>query len=251
MKKLLFLLMTATTLMIFTSSCHKDNDRLEDQELIDQIATSTDKVTVEPNDLPTLVSTEIDEKYFETFIESSFLARDLGYEVQLGNGERLYFGTDGVELRSRRGPHHGHGPCGFGRRGTPVPVADLSATITDYINDNYTNPEIKRAKTNDEGYFFVLVKTDDGRLVVKFDADGNYVGEIYLTHHLCLGIVPVLVADLPTAITDYLADNCPDGVIMRAGKRIISGKYIVVLNVNGDRKVVVFDADGNFLFQRD
>ena len=59
------------------------------------------------------------------------------------------------------------------------------------------------------------------------------------------------VADLPTAITDYLADNYADGDIMRAGKRIVSGKYIIVLNVDGERKIIVFDADGNFLFERD
>ncbi len=139
----------------------------------------------------------------------------------------------------------------IGRRGIPFPVADLPASVTDYITANYVNPEIKRAKTNITGNFFVLVKTDDGRLVIKFDADGNYLGEILLTHHLCHGIVPVQVADLPTTITDYIADNYADGDIVRAGQRINSGKYIVVLNVNGERKIVVFDADGNFLFERD
>lgn len=248
MKKFLFLLTITATLSLLTTSCNKETT---DNDLIEQIASSSDKLVVEPSELSTSIRTTVDESYFETFVETAYLAKELGYEVMLANGENIYFNEDGEQLRSRKGKRHGHGPCGKGHRGTPVEIADLSTTITDYITANYTDAEIKKAKTNDDGEFYVMITTDDGRTVLKFDADGNFIEEVScVQHHGCGGITQVEIADLPTTITDYIATNYPDADIQKAGQKTNTGNYGVVLNVNGDRVIVVFDEDGNFLFER-
>lgn len=250
MKNFLFLLTVAFSLTLFTASCDKDNIA-EDQELIEQIVTSDARITIEPSELPSSVRTIVDEQYFETYLETATSAVGLGYELELASGENIFFNEGGEELQSRRGRRHGHGPCGVGGdAGTIVEITDLSATITDYITTNYPDAELKKAKTNADGEYLVMIKTDEGRTVLKFDADGDFVEEVSCIRHRCGGINEIEIADLPTAITDYITTNYPDADIQRAGQKTNSENYGVVLNVNGDRVIVVFDADGNFLFER-
>ncbi len=251
MKNLLFLLTAVLGLSFLATSCNKEASVSEDMELIEQIVESENRSTIEPSELPNVAKTTIDEQYFETYIESAVVAGGLGYEVELGNGETIYFSERGEVLVSRRGFRHGHGPCGMGHRGTRVDLADLPTSITDYIAANYPDAETKRAKTNDHnGNYFVLIKTDDGRVVLKFDADGNFIEEVSCIHHGCGGITQIDIADLPTTITDYITANYPDADIQKAGQKTNSGNYGVVLNVDGNRVIVVFDEDGNFLFER-
>ncbi len=251
MKNLLFFLTAIVGLCLLATSCSKESSVSEDMELIEQIVASENRATIDISELPEETRTTIDEQYFETYIESAIAARDLGFEVELGNGETIYFSERGEGLVSRRGFRHGHGPCGMGHRGTRVELADLPTSITDYITANYPDAETKRAKTNDNsGNYFVLIKTDDGRVVLKFDADGNFIEEVSCIHHGCGGLTQIEIADLPTTITDYITANYPDADIQKAGTKTNTGNYGVVLNIDGDRVIVVFDADGNFLFER-
>ncbi|MFK8007367.1 MAG: PepSY-like domain-containing protein [Saprospiraceae bacterium] len=251
MKNLLFFLAAVISLSLLTISCNKESSVSEDMELIQQIVESENRAAIEISELPAVTRTMIDEEYFETYIESVIAARGLGFEVELGNGETIYFSERGEGLVSRRGFRHGHGPCGMGHRGTRVELTDLPTSITDYITANYPDAETKRAKTNDNsGNYFVLIKTDDGRVVLKFDADGNFIEEVSCIHHGCGGITQIDIADLPTTITDYITANYPTADIQKAGTKTNSGNYGVVLNIDGDRVIVVFDADGNFLFER-
>ncbi|MFK7771071.1 MAG: PepSY-like domain-containing protein [Saprospiraceae bacterium] len=251
MKNLLFFLTAVIGFSLFTTSCNKESSISEDMEIIEQIVASENRTAIEISELPAITKTTVDEQYFETYIESAIAARGLGLEVELGNGEMIYFSERGEGLVSRRGFRHGHGPCGRGHRGTKVELADLPTTITDYITANYPDAETKRAKTNDNnGNYFVLIKTGDGRVVLKFDVDGNFIEEVSCIHHGCGGLTQVDVADLPTTITDYITANYPSADIQRAGQKTNSGNYGVVLNIDGDRVIVVFDEDGNFLFER-
>ena len=251
MKNLLFLFTAIVGLSLFTTSCNKDSSVSEDMELIQQIVESENRSTIEPGELPAVTKTTIDEQYFETYVESVIVARGLGYELELGNGETIYFSERGEGLISRRGFRHGHGPCGMGHRGTRVELTDLPTSITDYITANYPDAETKRAKTNDNnGNYYVLIITDDGRVVLKFDADGNFIEEVSCIHHGCGGITQIDIADLPTTITDYITANYPNADIQKAGQKTNSGNYGVVLNIDGNRVIVVFDEDGNFLFER-
>ena len=251
MKNLFFFLTAIVGLSLLTTSCNKEASVSEDMELIQQIVESENRTTIDLSELPAVTKTTVDEQYFETYIESAVAARGLGFEVELGNGETIYFSERGEGLVSRRGFRHGHGPCGMGHRGTRVEIADLPTSITDYITANYPDAETKRAKTNDNsGNYFVLIITDDGRVVLKFDTDGNFVEEVSCIHHGCGGLTQVDIADLPTTITDYITANYPTADIQKAGQKTNSGNYGVVLNIDGDRVIVVFDADGNFLFER-
>ena len=331
MKNLLFLLTAIIGLTLFTTSCNKDNDTNITEDLSQQIENAQNKTSVNPSDLPNSITTTVDEKHFETYIDAALLAKELGYKVALGNGQNMYFNLSGVELQGpegngqAHGPHGGGphgGPCGCGPHmgGTPVNIADLPASLTDYVDANYVNAEIKRARNNPAGAFIILVKFDNGRAVLKFDADGNFVEEITPSHHGCGGtpvnitdlpvsitdyvntnyvnaeikraknnpageyivlvkfdngravlkfdtdgnfieeispihhgcgnITPLNIADLPTIITDYITTNYPDAEIMKAGQKTNSGHYGVVLNTNGDRTILIFDGDGNFLFER-
>ena len=167
MKNLLFFLTAVVGLSLLTTSCNKDSSVSEDMELIQQIVESENRTAIEISELPAVTRTTVDEQYFETYIESAIAASDLGFEVELGNGETIYFSERGEGLVSRRGFRHGHGPCGMGHRGTRVELADLPTSITDYITANYPDAETKRAKTNDNtGNYFVLILTDDGRVVL-------------------------------------------------------------------------------------
>lgn len=251
MKNLLIFLTAVIGLSFLTTSCNKEANVSEDMELIQQIVESENRLVIEPSELPSVTKTTLEEQYFETYVETAVEAQNLGYEVELGNGETIYFSARGEGLVSRRGFRHGHGPCGMGRRGTPVELADLPTSITDYIAANYPDAETKKAKTNDNnGNYFVLIKTDEGRIVLKFDADGNFIEEVSCIHHGCGGITQIEITDLPTTITDYITANYPDADIQKAGQKVNSGNYGVVLNINGDRVIVVFDEDGNFLFER-
>jgi len=251
MRNLSIILTSIVGLSLFAISCNKDSSISEDTELIQQIVESENRSTIDPSDLPTITKITLDEEYFETYIENVVVARGLGFEVELGNGENIYFSERGEGLVSRRGFRHGHGPCGMGHRGTRVPIANLPTSIVDYIAANYLGAETKRAKTNNSnGNYFVLIKTDDGRVVLKFDADGNFIEEVSCIYHGCGGIIQVDVADLLTTIVDYIIANYPTADIQKAGQKINSGNYGVVLNIDGDRVIVVFDEGGNFLFER-
>lgn len=58
---------------------------------------------------------------------------------------------------------------------------------------------------------------------------------------------PVEVGELPTAITDYVAANYPDGEIKRSGV-LPNGNYILIIqNADGTKVGLLFDAEGNFL----
>ena len=233
MKNLFFFLTAIVGLSLLTTSCNKEASVSEDMELIQQIVESENRTTIDLSELPAVTKTTVDEQYFETYIESAVAARGLGFEVELGNGETIYFSERGEGLVSRRGFRHGHGPCGMGHRGTRVEIADLPTSITDYITANYPDAETKRAKTNDNsGNYFVLIITDDGRVVLKFDTDGNFVEEVSCIHHGCGGLTQVDIADLPTTITDYITANYPTADIQKAGQKTNSGNYGVVLNLS-------------------
>ena len=91
--------------------------------LIFEIAESVDKINIDPSELPANAKGVIEDEYFETYIESAAEVQGKGYEVVMGNEDKLYFRHDGLFLRpSMR--HDRHGPCG---RGILVRPADLPA----------------------------------------------------------------------------------------------------------------------------
>jgi hypothetical protein len=100
--KLLFPLI----LLLFINSCEVENI-LTDDELIDAIINSEDKISVLENDLPYLIKNSISNEMPDDFIEDAKLAPSLGYQLGMmsidvfnmgiKSGD-VFFDTDGRKL---------------------------------------------------------------------------------------------------------------------------------------------------------
>lgn len=252
MKKLFWVLAIALPLGALMISCEKES-LLTDEALIEEIAFSSSRVSIEPESLPVEIATELTEANFDTYTETAFCLPERGYEVNLGNGENLFFNIEGRRLEFRTtvrphgpfGPNGPHGPChrpGFGR---PVRIDSLSQAILDYVAANYPDGEILRAMTRG-GNFYVLIS---GRIVLSFDSEGNFIEEHSpFTHCIRPCRQAVAEAELPAAIATYIDTNFPDATFRLACDR--EGRIHVLLLTADGRVLLVFDDEGNLLFQR-
>lgn len=233
-------------------SCEKESV-LTDEALIEEIAFSANRESIAPDVLPAEITAELTEANFDTYVETAFYLRERGYEINLGNGENLFFTPEGRLLEFRGtlrpngpfGPDGPHGPChrpGFGR---PVRIDSLPQAITDYIAANYPDGNILRAMSRG-GNYFVLVS---GRIVLSFDSEGNFLGEHSPFTH-CTRACREVVAqnELPAAASAYITTNFPDAVFRMGCAR--DGRIHVLLVTADGRVLLVFDEAGNLLFQR-
>ena len=254
MKQLVFLWIAFIGILSM-SSCEKDLGLNTDSDLINQIEAAA-KTTVAPEDMPDQAEQTIDNAYFETYVDEALYAKGLGYKVNFANSDAAYFDESGDWLDEgsgmKKGPKKGHGPKGpkgpkGGGCGDTIAIADLPQSVLDYISENYSDAEIKRAKQRENGDFWVGL---DDHTVLIFDTDGNFIEEAELTHgpkgHKKGTVIDV--ADLPQSVTDYLAENYP-GVEIKKAILKDDGEYVVKLLDGETRIVAVFDADGNFLFE--
>ncbi len=241
------------------TSCEKDLDEVTSQ--IEEISMAANKTSVDPNELPETIIDYTIDNHFETYINESWEAPALGFELLMANGTTVFFDENNNPLinekrkgKGRRGGG-GHGPCGCGGFGEKVDVTDLPNAITDYVTSNYPDAEIKRAKQTTEGDYIVGVKGTDERIILKFDEGGNFLG--VLEPHAggpCGGNKPPLTEittdDLPSAVIDYINSNFADAEIKFVGTNDENGDYVIKLFVDDNRTMLVFDSEGNFLFQR-
>ena len=241
MKKIVFLFVSVLSISLLTS-CNKEETVTEDS-LIEEIASSSSKVNIEPEELPAAAQQTIETEYFETYIETVSKVNNKGYEITMGNEDVMYCNTDGAELRGRdlrHGPHR-PGPCG---RGEPVNPEDLPETILDYIEENYPGEDILRAKLKGNKY---LVKVT-GHMVLVFQEDGTFLLEAPIFRFCSHFVDRINIDNLPDVITDYILENYPNAEIKVAWR--VRGKIVVGIITPDGRKIVVFDLDGNFLFDR-
>ncbi|HLF62261.1 MAG TPA: PepSY-like domain-containing protein [Saprospiraceae bacterium] len=240
MKKLICVFVPVLMILLFTQ-CQNDDNVLPDEMLIAEIENAQNKVNIAPDALPPTTRQVIEDEYFDSYVETCAHVPGKGYEVMLGNEDQLYFRENGLQLRS--GPHGPHrpGPCG---RGLIVPVEELPDAITMYVTNNYPDAEILKAKQFPRGYVLLIT----GRRLLIFNNDLEFVAETY-AFHFCDQIGhPIDIANLPAAVTDYIATNYPDGEIIKAFA--VRGRIVVGVLTPDGRKILVFDADGNFLFER-
>jgi len=241
MKKLFFYPILA---VLFLAACQKDNDQLSDEDLIQQLISSSEKTAVAVSDLPEAAQLFIEENHFETYIEEAYTLERRGFEIVLGDDNRVYCDQRGRILRSRRNQQLGHGPCGHGESIRP---SELPASVTDYVAENYPDATIRRAKQLLNGSYFV--KIDDPNYILIFDADGNFV-EATVLFYQCRPLgTPFDIATLPEEITGYITDNFPGAEIKVAFQKN-NGMFIVGIVTADGRKIVGFDEAGNFLFVR-
>lgn len=237
MKKLSFLFAIA----VLISSCSLIESIGTD--LIDEIQNAT-TVEVAADQLPEDAQSYLDENHFDTYIDVVNFAEGLGYHVELGTGENVFFNEDGEKLekegkRGRKG-HRGH----KGKDLEPIEISDLSSTITDYVANNYPDATIVRAKTDEEGNIYVGL---DSHIILEFDAEGNFVGEF--EHHRRGKGEKIDLSELPTVITDYITENYPNSELKVAFKKE-DGYGVGIVTSDDERKVLIFDADGNFVAEK-
>jgi hypothetical protein len=241
MKKLIFVFVSVLTISLLTS-CNKE-ETVTDDSLIEEIATSSSKTNIEPEALPAQAQQTIEDAYFETYVETVSRVDNKGFEITMGNEDVMYCNMNGDELRGRdfrHGPHR-PGPCG---RGEPVNVDELPDAIVDYITENYPGEDILRAKLKGNKY---LVKIT-GHMILVFEENGTFLLEAPIfrfCHHF---VDRINIDNLPDVITDYISENYPNAEIKIAWR--IRGKIVVGIITPDGRKIVVFDLDGNFLFDR-
>ncbi len=234
MKNFLFCVLTIVCVG-FMTSCDKEEVLSASDETVEQIIVSSNKTTLEENQIPEAITNLVATRFPNNWIEQVRLADGLGYEVWLDDYSELFFSTDGEFLREGA-PLGRHGRRG--NFGETIALEDLPTAITDYIAANYPDATAERARLGERGY---LVGLDTG-VSLLFDTEGNFEGE-----RTCGGGDgergrSIAIEDLPTTITDYVATNHPDTTIERA--KYYPDGYKVKLE---DGTKLAFDTEGNLL----
>lgn len=236
MKKSILVLL-ALAVVGFMTSCEKS---LEEDFNVSDIQSGS--ITNNSSDdslevIPPAIQTYIDTNYPGLIIVKAEVETDpanpaVAFEVELNDGTDVYFDIDGNFLFDEAPSGSGGGGGGSG---TNIPIASLPTIITDYVTLNYPDAIITEAKVQDNGVY--KVELNNG-LELYFDASGNFLA-------LDTDDDNISIASLPAAITNYVAANYPDAVIIEAEIED-DGLYEVELN-NGLE--LYFDASGNFLFE--
>ena len=234
MKKLSFLFAVA----VLISSC----SLIESigTSVVDEIRNAT-KVEVAADELPTVAQDYLDENYFDTYIDIVSFADGIGYQVELGTGEDVFFDADGENVKEKKGGKKG-------KRGhkdlTSLDIAELSATITDYVANNYADATIVRAKSDEDGNIYVGL---DSHIILEFDSEENFVGEF--EHHRRGKGEKIDISELPTIITDYITANYTDAELKVAFQKE-DGYGVGIVTADDERKVLIFDGEGNFVAEK-
>ncbi len=237
MKNYLGVFITFCCLTLFTA-CQKDAVPTSDELLVEEIMNSNAKIELTTSDLPATITEQIEEEYFETYIDEAYLVEDKGYELVLASGETTYYSKTGAKLKRLRRAF-----C----RADKIDVNTLPATIAGYLATNYPSDAIRGAKQLNNGSYFVGLMS---KTIVVFDANGVFVKEVQLLHHPCRGFdrlgdrIPL--AALPASIKMYIATNYPNATPRLAFTK--GGKFLVILTQNGNRLALGFDGNGNLLF---
>jgi len=265
------ILMPFALLLVGLFSCEEKQDLQTDDTQIAAILTHDNLETIEPANLPEQSKEYIEFNYFDTYVESVERAVNKGYRTTMGNGEILFFNTNGDVLEfegevSEHGPFggvHPHGPCwrlrrflrghhgnhdanGDGHPDGPFAfnIDELPAAITDYVTENYPDNEIVRAAFKD-GRFLILVNAP---AILAFDEEGNFLREINPLEHCSRPCHRLEAGELSETITTYITENFPNATIRRACEK---PRGTVVFLTNGDRILILgFNADDELVFQR-
>lgn len=130
---------------------------------------------VEVADLPATITSYITANYADATVDRAGTLENGNFVVKITKADAthagLVFDADGVFVEEKTGKS--------GSRGTEVAVEDLPAAVTAYITANYADATIKKAITNDEGKFLLIVqKADETYVGVGFEADGTFISEM-------------------------------------------------------------------------
>ena len=165
---------------------------------------------------------------------------------------------------------------------TAVDVANLPATVTNYITTNYTGATIKEARKDAQGNFVVAITINNTSKLLLFKADGTFVREGQRkpnhtpgdsTHHRTPGdstrhrapgdsthprkpapsdsthrprggdaFTDVAVSSLPAVITSYVTTNYAGATINKAAQATDTSEYAVSITTADSKRVVLLFA---------
>jgi len=231
-------------ILAFAMSCEEnvvepDNVTAGGGSVLGDSTMTDDWQEIEASALPQSILDYITENYPDEEIEEAWLTDEGEYLVVFDRDLMLIFDTDGNFVEEYDHKEH---------RGDrdPIDVSELPQSVLDYLAANHPDAEIKKAFVNEDGEFIVKL---DNRLVVIFDADGNFIEEFERErrrhHHDDWDDdwEEIESGDLPQAILDYIATNYAGDSILVAGTNEDS-EYGVILS---SLIAVIFNADGNFI----
>jgi hypothetical protein len=231
-------------LMFLLASCAKEKESTDDQ-LVASIRQASEKIAVNPQDLPSAAQQSLESKNFDSYVEEVWHVPTLGFEVVMGDEELIHFNEAGrrLEHRGRRFMLDENGPCRD--RGRLVPADKLTQKVLGYIADNYSGHSVRIGKMR----FDKLVVLLQPRLVLLFDKDGNFIEELPGFIHCPALCFPLATDKLPSAILEHIEANYPDAGIKRACVRRMNFITVGILTPVGPR-VLVYDKNHQFLFSR-
>lgn len=248
MTRIIYFLSSLLIAALLLSSCNKDAD--DQLSIVEAIAFAEDKSVVEPRNLPAVILDYMQTNYFETFISEAYIAPKHGYEVHTIEGIREFFNLEGTRLGPEDEDFYQRfstrsGPCAY--PGRLLRPANIPQAIHDYIADEYPTQSIQQVKyVGRRGVFLVAINPP---IILVFNDEGEF-----LTSIRCMSLCPdvasgVDVGTLPESITNYVREQYDDPQILTAF-RLSNGHIVIGLFVDGERVILIFDADGNFLYQR-
>lgn len=267
----------AMSIMGIAFACQKDDStsNATSAELMTSIANSSSKEAVLVSTLPTSVREYVALSFTPLQIESAWHAKGLGYQVELEDGQDLYFRDNGGCMGT--GQSEGTFRC---MGGDTVDVSTLPQAAADYVAANYPDLTIQTVVSKTHGdHTGYAVELSDGTILLfkgdgtffnlcgDFDGNGDGHGDDggQGGHHGgggphgdgphggngpgggphggCAAGDTIATADLPQAAADYVAANYAGETINVVVVKP-SGKFGVELSSG---VVLLFEADGTFI----
>ena len=240
MKKIAFF---GLSLMLGIAACKKeavtDFQQLEDEALATAIADDRGKQEIDPSTLPAEVLNYLDENHFDTYVDAAYFAEGKGYDIQLATEEHAYFNLSRRALVHRLNERLG--PCGRLMGGRPIPVDSLRPAIVQYIETHYPDAQILRAKRQGPRVIVLL----SGQTLLVFSADGVF--EVDGQHWIdCRACSADGIDQIPATVLDQIQTRVSGAEIKRLCRR--GDRIVIGLTANGQRHILVYDNNWNFLF---
>lgn len=190
------------------------------------------------NDLPQNVSEFVQKEFSDKEIKEAWLTDEGEYIVVLGHHLYLIFDNEGnfIEVYKER-EHRGDRD--------PIDVSQLPQSVLDYLAANHADIGIKKAFVNEDGEYIIKLKN---RMVVVFDADGNFIEEFEKERRKHRGRFfddwsKIEASELPQAVLQYIETEHPGAEIVIAGTNE-KGGFGVILDT---AILLLFDAEGGLI----
>ncbi|MBI1224775.1 MAG: hypothetical protein GC192_06025 [Bacteroidetes bacterium] len=283
MKNLIYGVLTMSIIAL-AFACKKDattSSITDSTQLMTSIANSSNKQAVTVAQLPTSVREYVALSFTPIEIDAAWHVTSMGYEVELEDGQNLYFRENGGCMGTGLGGGGGVFRC---MHGDTVDVSELPQAAVDYIAANYAGTDIVTVVYKQHGdRAGYAVELSDGNILLfngtgdffslcgDFDGDGDGHGDgpgngggpghhdphgdgphgngdgPHGTDGGCAAGDTIATADLPQVIADYISSNYAGETITVVVVKP-SGKFGVELSSS---TVLLFTADGTFIKECD